>query len=936
MTTKNIYFDQKEKRGGNFMKKLLLRIFLILIVVLAALFFLSGFYTDWLWFSDLGYASLFTVPLISRIIVQAVNGLILFAIISVTFLSVKHAASAFISEKLEPWLQQFAFFAHLPQKSLKSTRRLTLFLLIAALVLSLAFSTVIGLTGWLDILSFFNASDFNYNDPIFDMDLSFFVFRLPFLQTIFNAFFSPLLLLCLLTLLFYFMTGFVSFHHLDFRKKNACQIDASAQKHLGILFGLLYALLCFGAFLKMYSLFYDQQGNVSGAGYTQIHFMLPAIRVFLVLALVSAVLSLLSIKLRDARPLIFAPTILAIFYLLFMTLLPQAVQSFVVIPNELQMETPYIANEIQMTRYAYGLDRIEERDYTGTALITLDDLEAERPILDNVRLNDPRPMLQIYGQKQGIRQYYKFNDIDLDRYTVDGDYRQMMLSVRELSLGDLDTTTFVNTRLKYTHGFGVAASFANEVTTQGLPSFSISNIPPQSVSPDLALTEPRIYFGELTNDWVVAGSKYKEFDYPMENENAENTYTGTTGIPFTFFNKLMLSFQQATPRFFLSGDVTSESKMLLHRNIMERVIKLMPFLNFDPDAYAVIDEGRIKWIIDGYTTAATVPYATRYPNSTFNYIRNSVKVVIDAYDGTVDFYVVDPEDPLILTYEKIFPGVFQPLTAMSNSMRAHLRYPESMFRIQTEMLNTFHMTNPIVFYNKEDKWEVAKEMYLSQPIPVDPYYVIMKLPGETEAEFVLIQPFTPASSESNARNNMIAWLAARMDGDNFGKIILYTLPKNIETYGPLQIESRVDQDPIISQQLTLWNQQGSEVIRGNLLALPIAGNFLYVEPVYLQSTSSGSIPEMRRVIVAYRDVIVMTETVDQALAEIFGTGETEPVDPAEAGGLPGEEPPVEQPSVPPSDPGDGSSTPDPEEIRRTITEIRTLLDELEGQLAELE
>jgi uncharacterized membrane protein (UPF0182 family) len=400
----------------------------------------------------------------------------------------------------------------------------------------------------------------------------------------------------------------------------------------------------------------------------------------------------------------------------------------------------------------------------------------------------------------------------------------------------------------------------------------------------------------------------------------------------------MLSFNQATIRFFLSSDITPDSKMLLHRNIMERVSKLTPFLYFDPDAYAVIDEGRVKWIIDGYTTASTIPYARRYGNSSFNYIRNSIKVIVDSYNGTVEYYVVDPDDPILQTYAKIFPGVFRPLSELSDSLRAHLRYPETMFRIQTEMLNVFHMTNPIVFYNKEDKWEVAKEMYLSAPINVDPYYVIMKLPGETATEFVLIQPFTPASSESNARNNMIAWLAARMDGEHYGEMLLYTLPKNIETYGPLQIESRIDQDPTISQQLTLWNQQGSQVIRGNLLALPIANSFIFVEPVYLQSTSSGSIPEMKRVIVAYKDELVMTETVDDALLKLFGVegpASSHPLIPAEPGTEPGEQPSDGVEPGPGGADADGEA-PTREEILQTINEIQAMLDALERQLQQMQ
>jgi uncharacterized membrane protein (UPF0182 family) len=387
-------------------------------------------------------------------------------------------------------------------------------------------------------------------------------------------------------------------------------------------------------------------------------------------------------------------------------------------------------------------------------VVTPDSLNKEAETLANIRINDTRPMLQVYTQEQGIRLYYKYNDIDIDRYNINGQNRQVMLAIREISTSDLDAKaqTFVNTRFKYTHGYGLTASFANEVTSKGLPAFAVQNIPPQTSFKELNLDEPRIYYGELTKDWVVVNTQVKEFDYPQGNENAENSYDGQTGIKFTPFNKLMLSLSQTTARFYLAQEVTSQSRILLHRNIVERVNKLMPFIKYDTDPYAVVDNGRVKWIIDGYTTAKTIPYSTSTSDQNLNYIRNSVKVVVDAYDGTVDFYSIDQEDPVLTTYKKIFPGVFKDISEMPASLKAHLRYPETIFKIQCQMLNNFHMTNSTVFYNKEDAWNLAKELYNTQTQNVDPYYVIMKLPKETKAEFVLMQPFTPASSETNVRN----------------------------------------------------------------------------------------------------------------------------------------------------------------------------------------
>ena len=655
---------------------------------------------------------------------------------------------------------------------------------------------------------------------------------------------------------------------------------------------------------------------------------LPALKVLIVISALGFILACISLVFKDSRlltiPVVSTFTVGILLYGIF----PALLQSFVVIPNELTKEQPYIQHEIELTRFGYGLDNISEINYPGNTPITLSALKADQGTLNNIRLNDTRPLLQTFTQKQGIRLYYKFNDIDIDRYNVNGEYRQVMMGPREISTPDLDpkAQTFVNLRFKYTHGYGVAASFANAVTSEGLPSFAVKDVPPVSDFPEFKMTEPRIYYGELTNDWVVADTTVKEFDYPQGDINAETSYQGKTGIPLTPFNKLMLSLSHGTFRFYLANEVTANSKMLIHRNIIERVQKLAPFLTYDSDPYMVIDGGRLKWIIDAYTTSDALPYSNNYPDQDFNYIRNSVKVIVDANDGTVDFYAVDSKDPILKTYMKIFPGVFKDLAGMPSSLKSHLRYPETLFSVQSNMLKTFHMTNSSVFYNKEDAWDIAKELFEAKPQNVAPYYTIMKIPGEDKPEFVLMLPFTPASSASNSRNNMVAWMAARMDGEHYGELLLYKLPKNTEIDGPLQIESRIDQDPDISKQLSLWDQKGSSVVRGNLLALPIGGNFLYVEPIYLQSDKGGSIPEMKRVVLAYQNQLVMTDNLGSALTQLFGEGTPQPTTPGQSTPTP-----VPSPS-PQTQTPTGLTTPNVTSIIDQMNQIRALLDNLETQL----
>lgn len=888
----------------------------------------SGLYEDWLWFKDLGYTQLFWTPILSKGLFQAVNGTILFIFIAGTLLSVRHAIVTFVNERLRLRLR---LVQDMNRKVLSlSQRRVTVWLLAISAVVSFGVSFVAGFTGWLDVLSFTHATSFGQVDPIFGKDLAFYFFQLPFLKTLFNAFFGPLFLLTLFTIIFYIVTGVLRFHSSKLWQNGAVEITASARRHLALLIGILFVLKAFGYYLDIFQLLYSIHGHVVGAGYTDLTATLPALKILIVISALGFILACISLAFKDSRLLTIPVVGIFSIGILVYGIFPALLQSFVVIPNELNKELPYIQHEIELTRFGYGLDHISEINYPGNTPITMDALKADQGTLNNIRLNDARPMLQTYNQKQGIRLYYKFNDIDIDRYTVNGEYRQVMMGPREISTPDLDekAKTFVNERFKYTHGFGASASFANAVTSEGLPSFAIKDIPPTSEFAEFKISEPRIYYGELTNDWVVVDTKGKEFDYPQGNANAETSYQGKTGILFTPLNKLMLSLSHGTFRFYLANEVTATSKMLVYRNIKERVQKLAPFLTYDSDPYMVIDGGRLKWIIDAYTTSDALPYSTQYPSQEFNYIRNSVKVIVDANDGTVDFYAVDPQDPILKTYMKIFPGVFKDILNLSPSLKSHLRYPETLFSVQSNMLKTFHMTNASVFYNKEDAWDIAKELFEAKPQNVAPYYTVMKIPGEDKPEFVLMLPFTPASSASNTRNNMVAWMAARMDGEHYGELLLYKLPKNIEIDGPMQIESRIDQDPEISKQLTLWDQKGSSVIRGNLLALPIGGNFLYVEPIYLQSDKGGSIPEMKRVVLSYQDRLVMTDNLGSALTLLFGEGAPQPTTPGQSTPVPVPSPQTQTPT--------GPNTPNITSIIDQMNQIRSLLDNLETQLKGLQ
>jgi uncharacterized membrane protein (UPF0182 family) len=730
-----------------------------------------------------------------------------------------------------------------------------------------------------------NASNFNVAEPVFSKDVGFYIFKLPLLNQLISLLTFVAVVLLAATAVFYgvmisLKTPEVGRMQQDqeggFQRRSLFSKEMLhlAVRQIAAVGFVIFVILALKFYLARYGLLFSPAGAVYGAGYTD---MVVRSRVYMLqsaASALSAILILYAAYSAKYKAALYGPALLVVISILG-NLAALGVQNYVVEPNEYAKELPYITNSIAFTQKAYGLDKIEEREFAAADTLTLEDIQANKPIIDNIRINDYRPALQAYNQLQGIRPYYRFNDIDIDRYRINGAYTQVFLSARELSLAQMEEAqSWVNKYLRYTHGYGAVLSPVNTVTPQGQPQLLVRDIPPVTDT-DLEITRPEIYFGELTNDYIITNTKAAEFDYPLGDNNIDAYYQGTAGIRMNPLNKLIFAIYNGSSRILFSGDITSDSRIHLNRNIITRANKIAPYFSYDQDPYLVIHEGRLFWIIDGYTHDTNYPYSQPISGGV-NYIRNSFKVVIDAYNGTTDYYLVDDEDPLVRTFDKIFPGLFKPFDRMPEGLKEHIRYPETLFDIQAEVFRDYHMENPQVFYNREDSWSIALEQYGGETMEMDSSYQVMKLPGEEDVEYVLSIPYTPIN-----KNNMVAFLVARNDGDKYGEMIIYKLPKNKLVYGPMQIETRISQDTEIARQLSLWDQRGSQVIRGNLLTIPIEDSLLYVEPMFMQASNQDSLPEMRRVIVAYADTIVMEETLAEALTAIFGQGVPGTVPPGE-------------------------------------------------------
>ena len=820
--------------------------FVVALIALLALIALPSFaeiYTEWLWFGETGYQSVFLKSLTTRGLVGAGVFAIAFAII---FWSLRRA----VHNQNRPFMV-FPSGGDIQPLVLEPRHLGWLAAGISAVVA--LFIAGIASSQWLLALQFLNATPFGEVDPQFNWDASFFIFTLPFLEAVRYLILATFVLSFVGAAAAYVMSGQLAL------TPEGLQISPRARQHLATVIAVLFLLMAAGAYLDMPRTLTTPAGIIHGASYADVVARIPILRVLMVVSVAGAVASAYA-----ALSTTTWPVMAAIGGYLIIWIggggVATLIQQLIVTPDEQRKEAPYIAHNIKATRLAFDLDAVEEQQVSGDATLTLDDIADNSETINNVRLWDHQPLLDTFGQIQEIRTYYEFASVDNDRYVVDGEYRQTMVSSRELSSDSLPNRSWVNERLQYTHGFGVALGPVNQATQEGLPVLFIQDLPPRSET-NLTVSQPSIYFGELSNDYVVVNTNTDEFHYPEGDDNVLSRYDGTGGIELgSIIRRLLFSLRFRSYEILVSAQLNAESLVIFHRNISDRVETIAPFLRYDSDPYMVISDERLYWIRDAYTITDDYPYATPV-TSGINYIRNSVKVVIDAYNGTTTFYLAQPDDPLAATLSKIFPDLLQPLESMPDDLRSHIRYPEGIFTLQTAMYSTYHMTNPSVFYNKEDEWEVP----VIDNEQMEPYYTIMRLPGEERAEFIQMLPFTP-----RGKNNLAAWFVARSDGENYGKMLVFQFPKQKVVFGPSQIVARINQDQDISPQITLWNQQGSEVIQGTLLVIPIEEALLYIRPLYLRA-SGGRIPELKRVVVAYQNQIVMEETLDEALNRLFGS-----------------------------------------------------------------
>ncbi len=840
-------------------------IFAVILTILIILGVSTNLITDLLWFKSLNHQSTFLIILLSDWGSRIIVSLFLFAVFFINLLFTlkiiktnKNDNVEYLNNNSIP-LKEFFF------EKILTPKKLFLFYILISFIFAMLFSNLAS-NQWPVIQKYLNPVSFNTFDPIFNKDISFYIFKLPFYQLIYSILVISVLGSAFLVGVVYFLMsprGTLNFRMRSFKQP---------QIHLTILAALFLILKAWNYKLNAYNLLLSARGTAFGASYTDIHAQLPAYNILAVISVIAAVIIFVSIFIK-MRKLIFGSIgLLIISSILLGSVYPGIVEKFQVEPNQFAKEKEYLEYNIEFTKYAYNLHNIVEKDFAANKELPAGFMQDKSATINNIRLWDWRPLKQTYNQLQGLRPYYLFNNVDIDRYILEDNFRQVMIAARELDQDNLDerAKNWQNLKLRYTHGYGLVMSPVNSITPQGLPEFFIKDIPPKS-NIDMNIERPEIYFGEITDNYVIVNTKYKEFNYPLGDNNVYSNYEGTGGVKLdSIFKKLLFAYKFKDFKLLLSSDLTNESRILFDRDINTIIYKIAPFLKYDRDPYLVLSEGKLYWIRDAYTISSRYPYSE--PTSNWgNYIRNSVKVVIDAYNGDISFYISDETDPLINSYKKIFPELFKTIDKMPEDIKQHIRYPVDLFNIQANIYTFYHMNNPQVFYNKEDAWNIPNEIYGVESQRIVPYYTIMQIPGEQKPEYVLMLPFTPAK-----KNNMVSWLAARNDKENYGKLILFKFPKNKHIYGPSQIEARIDQDSNISQQLTLWNQRGSQVLRGNLLVIPIKDTILYVEPLFLQAEQSN-LPELKRVIVAFGDEIVMEETLGESLESIFGKEKFEPI-----------------------------------------------------------
>jgi len=876
-------------------KKIAFFLLLLAGVGLALIFFFSHQLVSWLWYRSLNALKLFWIPLLTKLGIHLGMGVFCFGFL---FLNLRQTKKAFFQL----------------DSTIKVNPRQHLFL---SLIISFVL-TVFLLPGaapdWTVVQQYLHRTAFGVKDPIFHLDLGFYLFVYPFYQKLIATFLGLIVLSFLSVTLFYVISQAYWYQDKKF------QFWPRAGTHLTIL-GALFFLLKAGDYLLSRSgLLFEEKPLLTGVDFTTRYVRILGYNVMAVTAIITAILLLLNafFKKRSRRLILIGPVLSLCFLLLFTLIFPPLVEAVVVKPNQFIMEEPYLEHHIRYTRLGFGLDRIKAQPYPLDSEADLTALTPDHPSLANLRIWDWRPLLPAYNQLQSFRSYYTFYDIDLDRYPTPQGQKQVMIAARELDPEKIDQN-WLNRRLNYTHGYGLTMNAVNQANNVGQPLFIVKDLPPviDPSLPDFKLTRPQIYFGEAPDSYIIVRTREKEFDYPAAaGENVTTVYEGQDGISLRRWQtRLLMALALRDRNLILSGYLQPESKILLYRNIKERIMRLAPFLILDEDPYLVAAGNRLFWLVDAYTTSRCFPYARRHPSG-FNYIRNSVKVVVDAYHGTVDFYVVDPADPIAQTWSKIFPEKFKPFSQMPAALQQHIRYPEALFTIQQDMLLSYHLTEAKAFYEKEDFWNLPTQIYARNEEILDPYYVTLVLPGMEKEEFLLMRPFTP-----QGKQNMVAWLVARCDPPHYGELILYQLPKGTNTYGPMQIEARIGQHPEITELITLWSQNQSQLIRGNLLVIPMENNFLYAEPFYIQS-NQGQIPEFKKVVLVWQDRIAIGDTIEDAFRKLKGETETEPAGKEET---PPEPAPVETPAEESSPLADESAF--WEELEETLRKALDLVEE---------
>jgi uncharacterized membrane protein (UPF0182 family) len=865
------------------------------IILFSLLWAIISIYPNWLWFQNLNYAPVFWTMVLGKFGLATMIWLVMIILLSINL----YAAQRFhpVSD------QRTTVIGGMPV----SGRTLNILILAAILVVSFVIASR-GSEQWNMVLSYLNQQPFGSNDPIFNRDIGFYVFSLPFYVFVREEMLVLFLFAGLVTFIWYIKEGGLQivgeFLLSEDKPVSMPKINITEKvgKHFLVLGAIIVLLIAWGYHLKVYGLLYSTQGPAFGASYTDINVKIPAYRILIAISFLWCLFLIYSAFRPRIKPLLISGGIWLAAVLFLANGLPILVQKFVVRPNELAKESPYIAYNIDFTRKAYNLNNIKEVDFEVDDQLSSEEIKDHDVTIQNIRVWDERPLLQTYRQIQSIRLYYDFNNVDVDRYIIDNRYRQVMLAARELVVKQLppQAKTWVNRHLIYTHGYGLAMSPVNEVTREGLPQLMIKDLPP-SVDINLKIDRPEIYYGEKTDEYILIRTSTQEFDFPKGDKNVYANYQGRGGVPIkSFIRRLLFAIEFQDPQILFTNYLVPESRIMFNRRIDKRVKAIAPFLAYDTDPYMVVSGGRLFWILDAYTISNMYPYSkrskSRFRKRELNYIRNSVKVVIDAFDGDVTYYLVDEQDPILKTYSKIFPDLLRSLEEMPADLKKHIRYPKDLFEIQVNTYTTYHMQDVQVFYNQEDLWEQPDEMYGDNRQKMKPYYIIIKLPEEEKEEFLLMLPFTPSK-----KDNMIGWLAARSDLPHYGTLLVYKLSKKKLAYGPMQIEARVDQQTEISRELSLWDQRGSRVIRGNLLAIPVSNSFIYVEPIYLEAQQEGkqttttastqlqenpkkqlktgpvrqgisrtaALPELKRVIVALGNRVAMEETLDKALSRVL-------------------------------------------------------------------